>query len=224
MSQFNYPKKNRHKKYICPMLPIKNNKSYDNSSKSTRATNKNIATLNNQKLYEKTEYFDLYSDLLSTQLTEKNIIKHNPKEEDEESNSSLLSLEKSILKKNKKPYAQKNVELKLIKYYKEDGEKVEFPLLKERDIKIDQYDSQVKIESAEDDFESDECTMDYGKKRVDNDLLEAFAYIKKENINGLVNYKKYGKYIKRPKKKLDLKYNLPFVPPLEKNKISSKIE
>jgi hypothetical protein len=227
MSLFNYPNQNRRKKNFFPKIPIRNDKSFENSSKSTRATNKNILLHNNpndQKLYEKTDYFDLYSDLISTRQTEKNIIKkRNPKEEDEESNNSLLSLEKEAFKKIKKPYVQKNVEIKFIKYYKEDGEKVKFPLFNERDIKIDEYDNQVKIESAEDDFESDESTMDYGKKRVDNDLLEAFTFIKKEkeNINCLINYQRYGKYIKRPKKKLDLIKNLPFIPPIEKNKASS---
>ena len=46
-------------------------------------------------------------------------------------------------------------------------------------------------------------------------MLEALNYIKKENTNCLVNYKKYGKYVKRP---LDLRENLPFIPSLDKKK------
>ena len=222
MSLFNLNhNQNRHKKYPCPRLPIKNNKSFDNSSKSTRATSKNIVAVKNQKLYEKIDYYDLYSDLLSTRQTEKNIVpKRYPKEEDEDSNSSLLSLEKIVFKKNKKTFSDKKAEIKYIKYYKEDGGKIKFPLYKESDIKIDIYDDKVKIESAEDDFDSDEGTLEYGRKRVENDLLEAFVLIRKDNLNCLVNYKKYGKYIKKPKKKLDLRKNLPFVPPLEQNKMS----
>jgi hypothetical protein len=212
MSLFNQNQK-KHKKYIYPKESIKINKSFDNSSKSTRATSKNILALNNQKFYEKTNYCDLYSNLLCTRQTEKNIVKKRyPKEEDEESNNSLKNFEKFIFKKNKKSSVQKKLAIKFVKYYNEDGEIIKFPLFNERDIKIDEYDNKVKIESAEDDFESDECTLDYGKKKVNNDLLEALDYIKKENTNCLVNYKKYGKYIKKPKKKLDLRKNLPYIP------------
>ena len=216
MSLFNQNQK-KHKKYIYPKGSIKINKSFDSSSKSTRATSKNILELNNPKFDEKANYCDLYSDLLCMRQTEKNVVKKRyPKEENEESNNSLKSFEKFIFKKNKKSSVQKKLVIKSVKYYNEDGEIIKFPLFNEKDIKIDEYDNKVKIESAEDDFESDECTLDYGKKKVNNDLLEALSYIKKENTNCLVNYKKYGKYVKRPKKKLDLRKNLPFIPSLNK--------
>ena len=218
MSLFKYnPIQKKKKKYIYPKEPIKNNISFDNSSKSTRANSKNIIAIYNQKNYEKSDYYNLCSDLLSTRQNEKNIVKKRyPKEDDEESNNSLIYLEKFMFKKKKKSHIKKNVEIKFIKYYKEDGEKVRFPLFNERDIKIDEYDSKVKIESAEDDFDSDEYTIDFGKKKVDNDLLEALTFIKNDIIDCLVNYKKYGKFIKKPKKKLDLKKNLPFIPPSDK--------
>ena len=73
----------------------------------------------------------------------------------------------------------------------------------------------MKIESAEDDFESDESTLYYGNKRVKNDLIEACAHIKKENRNCLVNYKRFSRIIKKPKKKLDLRKNLPNIPSVE---------
>ena len=91
-----------------------------------------------------------------------------------------------------------------------------FPLFKEKLINIDEYDNKVKIESAEDDFESDESTLDYGRKKVEEDLMAAFSIIKKDNINCLVNYKKYFKIIKKPKKKLNLAKNLPKIPDIEK--------
>ena len=93
-----------------------------------------------------------------------------------------------------------------------------FPLFKEKEININEYDNKVKIESAEDDFESDESTLEYGRKRVEEDLIGAFSIIKKENINCLINYRKYSKIIKKPKGKLNLKKNLPNIP--ETNKIN----
>ena len=216
MSLFNHhiikPKKNAYQK-----KPIKNIKSLDNSSKSTRATSKNILAVQNQKLLEKIDYVDLYSDLINSRQIEKEHSKKKyPKEDYEDSvNDSSFEFEKLIFKKNKKVYSQKKTRINFVKYYKEDGKAVIFPLFKERDIKIDEYDDKVKIESAEDDFESDESTLDYGKKRVKNDLIEAFAHIKKENINCLVNYKRFSRIIKKPKKKLDLRKNLPNIPSVE---------
>ena len=122
------------------------------------------------------------------------------------------------IKKIKKSFSHKKIKINYIKYFKEDGQIVNFPLFKENDIKINEYDDKVKIESAEDDFESDESTLDYGKNKVENDLIEAFAMIKKENINCLVNYKKYAKLFKKPRKKLDLKKNLPHIPTSENKK------
>lgn len=217
MSLFNHhivkAKKNAFQK-----KPIKNIKSLDNSSKSTRATSKNILAVQNQKLLEKIDYFDLYSDLINSRQIEKEHSKKKyPKEDNEDSiNDSSFEFEKLIFKKSKKVYSQKKSKINFVKYYKEDGEAVNFPLYKERDIKIDIYDSKVKIESAEDDFESDETTLDYGKKRVENDLNEAFSQIKKENINCLVNLKRFSRNIKKPKKKLDLRKNLPKIPSVEK--------
>jgi len=217
MSLFNHhiikPKRNAHQK-----KPIKTIKSLDNSSKSTRATSKNILAVQNQRLMEKIDYSDLYSDLINSRQIEKEVSKKKyPKEDNEDSvNDSSFEMEKLFFKKNKKAYSQKKTKINYTKYYKEDGDAVSFPLYKERDLKIDEYDNKVKIESAEDDFESDEGTLDYGKKRVENDLIEAFSLIKKENINCLVNYKRFSRFIKKPKKKLDLRKNLPKVPSVEK--------
>ena len=204
-------------KFLYPKKPIKNRKSFDNSSKSTRATSKNIIAMKSLKFLDKVEYFDLYSDLLVSCQGDSNNNnfqkKIYPKEDCEESsNSSSFNIEKIVFKKKKKCYSHKKAKIKYIKYYKEDGKAVSFPLFNEKDININEYDNKVKIESAEDDFASDESTLDYGKKKVEKDLQEAFALIKKENTNCLVNYKKYGKYIKKPKKKLDLRKNLPYIP------------
>lgn len=204
------------KKFIYPKEP-KKQKSPENSSKSTRATSKNIFAIQSQKLFEKIEYHDLYSDLINTrQVKQINFEKKYPKEESEDSYSNL-PLEFNI-KKIKKSFSHKKIKINYIKYFKEDGQIVNFPLFKENDIKINEYDDKVKIESAEDDFESDESTLDYGKNKVENDLIEAFAMIKKENINCLVNYKKYAKLFKKPRKKLDLKKNLPHIPTSENKK------
>ena len=225
----------KQKKFVYPKEPKKNIKSFDNSSKSTRATSKNIIPMKSLKFVDKIEYFDLFSDLIYSRQGDNNVPKKYPKEDSEEfsinkyipkkypkedseesSNNSSLNFEKEVFKKKKKCFSHKKAKVKFIKYFKEDGEAVNFPLFNERDIKIDEYDNKVKIESAEDDFASDESTLDYGKKKVEKDLIEAFALIKKENINCLVNYKKFGKYIKKPKKKLDLRKNLPFIPPVTK--------
>ncbi len=80
----------KQKKFIYPKEPLKKVKTFDNSSKSTRATSKNILALKNQKLYEKVEYFDLYSDLLSSRQEENvNFQKRYPKEDNEDSPNNL---------------------------------------------------------------------------------------------------------------------------------------
>ena len=195
---------------------IKKIKPLYTSSKSTRATSKNIIAIKNQKLYEKVEYTDLYSDLISTrQNFQYTFQKKYTKEDNEDSqnnyNNSLFSQEKFAFDKIKKPYTQKKIKINTIKYFKEDGNISSFPLYKENEIKINEYDSKVKIESAEDDFESDESTLEYGRKKVENDLIEAFATIQKERINCLVNYKKYKNLIKKTKKRLSLNKNLPYI-------------
>ena len=73
---------------------------------------------------------------------------------------------------------------------------------------IDVYDKKVDIESGEDDFLSDEGTIDYGLKKVEKDLLNAFDIIKKENCRCLGNLKRYSKLINKDKR-LNLKKNLP---------------
>ena len=55
-------------------------------------------------------------------------------------------------------------------------------MFKESDIKIDEFDNKVKIESAEDDYASDEGTLDYGRQKVEKDLIEGFSIIRKEKI------------------------------------------
>ena len=145
--------------------------------------------------------------------------KRHPKEDNEDStNNSSVEFERISFKKQKKIYSQKKAKIDFAKYFKEDGEPMYFPLFKEKEININEYDNKVKIESAEDDFESDESTLEYGRKRVEEDLIGAFSIIKKENINCLINYRKYSKIIKKPKGKLNLKKNLPNIP--ETNKIN----
>ena len=186
----------KQKKVIYPKEPIKKIKAIDNSSKSTRATSKNILAAKNQKLFEKVEYFDLYSDLLKPRQGQKLPFQKYPKENNEDSiNNSSIELEKLAFKRHKKLYSKKKAK-----------------------ININEYDNKVNIESAEDDFESDESTVDYGRKRVEEDLFAAFSIIKKENINCLFNYKKYSKIIKKPKRKINLTKNLPNIMNLEDEK------
>ena len=96
----------------------------------------------------------------------------------------------------------------MVKYYKEDGDVVHFPIYKERQLNIDLYDKKVTIESGEDDYLSDEGTIDYGLKKVEKDLISAFEIIKKENCRCIENLKTYSKLIDRDKR-LNLKKNLP---------------
>ena len=209
MSLFN-PYKPKKKYY--PKEPISRMKSFDTSSKSTRATSKNFFTIPSQKLLEKLEYHDLYSDLASSRQTNENSIKKRyPKEDSEDfPNDSFYYLDKSSLKKNRKTNI-KSVKVNIVKYFKEDGEAIGFPLFKESDININEFDNKVKIESAEDDYASDEGTLEYGRQKVEKDLIEAFSIIRKEKINCLINLKKYNKLFKKPKYKLNLLKKLPDV-------------
>ena len=165
--------------------------------------------MDNKNFKDKEEYTDLYSDLLTDRQKYGKYIKQYPKdEEDETSTNSNFSNEKLIFKKVKKPFTQKKSKINTIKHYKEDGETVDFPLYKERDLNINVYDKEVTIESGEDDFLSDESTIDYGMKKVQKDLIAAFELIKKENCRCLDNLKRYSKLIDRDKR-LNLKKKLP---------------
>ena len=197
------------KKLIYPKPHVKNKKAFASSSKSTRADSKNIITLESDKLIEKVEYFDIYSDLIPERQKLQKYIKSYPKDEDDETSiNSNYSYDKLPLKKFKKPFSQKKPKIKLVKYFKEDGDFINFPIFKERELKIDIYDKKVNIESGEDDFLSDEGTIDYGLKKVEKDLLNAFDIIKKENCRCLGNLKRYSKLINKDKR-LNLKKNLP---------------
>ena len=211
LNRYNF--NNKRKKVIYPKQLFQKQKSSDNSSKSTRAASKNFFIMKNKKLIEKIEYHDLYSDLVPVrQKNQLCINKKYPKEENEDSDySTSLDAENFNLKKKIKSYSQKKAKVDVLKYYKEDGNVFEFPLFKESQVKLNEYDNKVKIESAEDDFESDDNTLDYGAKKVENDLIEAFAIIKKENFHCLENYKTYEKLFKKQRKKLDLKKNLPCI-------------
>ena len=198
------------KRLIYPKPHGKNKKYLASTSKSTRADSKNIITVESDKLIEKVEYFDIYSDLLPNRQNLEKYVKKYPKDEDDETSvNSNYSNDKLSLKKFKKPFSQKKAKIQLVKYFKEDGDYVNFPIFKEREVKIDIYDKKVQIESGEDDFLSDEGTIDYGLKKVEKDLISAFEIIKKENCRCLGNLKRYSKYIDKDKK-INLKKNLPF--------------
>ncbi len=199
----------RVKELIYPKAHGKNKKKYDSTSKSTRAASKNIIATENKKLIDKVEYYDLYSDLIyKRQDFQKNIKKYPKDEDDETSTNSNFSYDKLILKKIKKPYSQKKDKIDTVKYYKEDGDVVHFPIYKERQLNIDLYDKKVDIESGEDDYLSDQGTIDYGLQKVEKDLISAFELIKKENCRCIENLKTYSKLIDKDKR-LNLKKNLP---------------
>ena len=63
--------------------------------------------------------------------------------------------------------------------------------------------------------------MDCGEKKVQIDLIEAFKMIKIENINCIVNYKKYAKPSKKLRKTLDSKEK--FIPYTNSRKEKMKI-
>ena len=194
---------------IYPKAHGKKKNLLNSSSKSTRAASKNIILLDNKNFKDKEEYYDLYSDLINSRQNFGKYIKRYPKdEEDETSTNSNFSTDKLILKKIKKPFSQKKNKINTVKHYKEDGKAVEFPLFKEKELNIDVYDKKVTIESGEDDYLSDEGTIEYGMKKVEKDLIAAFELIKKENCRCLENLKKYSKLIDRDKR-LNLKKNLP---------------
>ena len=129
-------------------------------------------------------------------------------DDDETSMNSNYSNEKFIFRKNKKGMSQRKSKINLVKYYKEDGDYLNFPMFNEKEININKYDKEVTIESGEDDFLSDEGTIDYGLNKVQKDLINAFEIIKKENCRCLGNLKRYSKFIDRDKR-LNLKKNLP---------------
>ena len=199
----------RVKQLIYPKAHGKNKKSIDSSSKSTRAASKNILALENKKLMDKVNYTDLYSDLISSRQNLEKCVKKYPKDEDDETSAnSNFSNDKFYFKKNKKIYSPKRAKINFVKYYKEDGMTVDFPIYKERELNIDIYDKKVDIESGEDDFLSDEGTINYGLDKVKKDLIATFEIIKKENYHCIENLKKYSKFIDKDKR-INLKKKLP---------------
>jgi len=205
-----------HRKQLnIPKKQVKKIPSIDFSSKSTQATNKDYQLINkqNKKLYDKVEYEDLYSDLIATANTEFDInypkIFEKDYNNEDSPNCSWIDFIKLSSKKNKKYYSARKQNIDAIKFYKEDGGSMKFPLYKESQIKINIYDSNVKIESAEDDYASDEKTLNYGKTKVDDDLKKAFDTIRRESNECLVDYKKFFSVIIQPEENLNLKKNLP---------------
>jgi len=89
-------------------------------------------------LLEKAEYHDLYLDLVFSRQTNRNyIIKRCLKEDSEDYPKDLFYyLDKFSFKKKWKG-KWKSVKVNIIKYFKEEGEAVGFPLFKDSDIKID---------------------------------------------------------------------------------------
>ncbi len=133
-------------------------------------------------------------------------------DEDDNNNNnnhnSKINKKDSILKKYSKIYKKRKKFAEVLVLNKNNNIKKSFPLFKESDICIHDYDSKVNTTNVEEDISSDEAIINYGKNKVLFDLKESFDYIKEENLDSLINFERYEKYLKNPEN-LDLIKNLP---------------
>ena len=193
-----YPKINKNKK------PKKENYHYnfiaieDDSSKSTCFSSKNV--IQPQKSFKQSRQIDskLFSNL--SQSTE-NLRKQKFTELKKRKKNNINCNRDGLNKRTKITYTdQKKITVGYKKYYKEDGISYEtFPLYREKEIKINIYDKKVKIESAEEDYDSDDAVLENGRKKVFEDLIEAFQIIKKQGKNAFVNCNKYKHFFNTKK-------------------------
>jgi len=199
----------RQKRNNCPKKYEKRSKSIDASTKSTRFESKNIVAVDEkiEQSKEKDVYFDLTKNVrasIQNDFLEKSKENINNNIRDEN-----INFENIFSTKNYKVSGITNKNIKTIKLYKEDKKEFKFPLYNEKDIKIDKFDNKVYIESEEEDYSSDDNTINHGTNLVEKHLKEAFSEIKEDSLHCIGNYKKYNKYMKKPNGNLNIKKNLP---------------
>ena len=80
------------------------------------------------------------------------------------------------------------------KEYNKAGKNEVFNLFKEKEIKINNYDNDIKILESEEDFDSDEDIISDGVRKSKIDLNEALILFKKNKFKDIINYNLYCKY------------------------------
>ena len=194
MLQIQNKNKNFKRKNYCHNF----NTEEDDSSKSTCFSSKNIIQLKKSFNQPKQINLKLFSNL--SQSTE-NLQNKKSTELKNHQKSPINCNRNALNKRIKITYTDyKKITIDYRKFYKEDGISYEiFPLYKENEIKINIYDKKVKIESAEEDYDSDDDVLENGKKKISDDLIEAFEIIKKEGKKAFVNCNKYKHFFKTKK-------------------------
>lgn len=204
-----YPKANKNKKvkkaiYYTTFKGIK-----DDSSKSTCFSSKKNFHCENSINQPKQINAKLFSNLSQSS---ENLLNIKSTELKNRKKYPIKCNRDGLNKRIKISYTEhKNITINYKKYYKEDGISYEiFPLYKEKEIRINIYDKKVQIESAEEDYNSDENVLENGKKKIMDDLIEALKTIKKQGKNAFVNCNKYKHFFKSKKyPKFDYLNDLP---------------
>lgn len=179
-----------------------NNKNFKNSnfsSKSTTSTAKEEYTFIYPDEYKNDIYIEINSKYTFGGENERNFDNQLKKKwADKEGNFN-----ETYIKKKNKQFNKKIFPIKLIKYYKEDGDMELFKYYKESQININIFEDKVKIESSEEDFRSDEGTIEHGCEKVERDLKEAFQYIDKNKLDSFFNIQKF---LRHKSKKIKNRY------------------
>ena len=113
------------------------------------------------------------------------------KKENPESNDDIDS--RSNFKKMKKINNSQKYNVNK-KEYNKAGKNEVFNLFKEKEIKINNYDNDIKILESEEDFDSDEDIISDGVRKSKIDLNEALILFKKNKFKDIINYNLYYKY------------------------------
>lgn len=130
----------------------------------------------------------------NNKVTNDNNINNN---EEKEINLELLGL-----KKNKKIFPIKKIKFDNIIYFNEKEEPFTFKLFKDKDLGIGKFLKQelrknkevYKIQKEEDDYMTDNVSLDYGFKSIKNDIKEAIEELKENNFKYINNYNIYLQY------------------------------
>ena len=104
---------------------------------------------------------------------------------------------KSYYFKNRKLYIpKKNIFIGKKEFYKKNGKSENFNLFEEKEIGLNIFNIKTNIMSSEEDYDSDEMIIMDGKKKAEEDLIEAVENIKKNSFKDINNYQKYYSKIK----------------------------
>ena len=123
-------------------------------------------------------------------------INKNNDENNQNLEDEIKMLEKKSfnLKKKKLFKPMNNITtIRVKEFYKKNGRKEKFNLYNENELGLNIFDDKVNILQSEEDYDSDDMIIMDGKRKAEEDLIEAIEIFKKNNFKEIINYQKYYK-------------------------------